>query len=113
MVELADAQDFGDVTSVKDFYRTGDQFMADYLEAHRFSNNIIERLKQDSICGCFYCGKIFDPVEITEWIIADNNCDREGTAICPYCGIDSVIGASSGFPITNIFLDKMNRYWFG
>jgi acetone carboxylase gamma subunit len=60
----------------------------------------------------FYCLEIYSPSEINEWIVADNDCDRYGTAICPYCGIDSVIGESSGYPITKDFLTKMNRYWF-
>jgi hypothetical protein len=51
--------------------------------------------------------QIFAPSEIVEWIP-----DSKGTAICPYCGIDSVIGESSGYPITKGFLEEMNRYWF-
>lgn len=86
--------------------------MEDYIEAHNFSNNHMEELKKDNLCGCFYCLKIFLPSDIKEWIIADNDCDRFGTAICPYCGIDSVIGESSGYPITKEFLTKMNKYWF-
>jgi acetone carboxylase gamma subunit len=35
------------------------------------------------------------------------------TALCPYCGIDSVIGDKSGFPITKEFLEKMYQHWFG
>ena len=38
--------------------------------------------------------------------------DTEGTAICPYCGVDSVIGESSGFPVTKAFLSKLKAYWF-
>ena len=86
--------------------------MEDYIKAHRFSNNHMEELKKDNLCGCFYCLEVFSPSEIKEWIIADNDCDRYGTAICPYCDIDSVIGESSGFPITKEFLSKMNKYWF-
>jgi len=63
---------------------------------------------QDGSCGCFYCIKIFQPSEISDWIQ-----DKEDkTAVCPYCGIDSVIGDSSGYPITKDFLSKMNQYWF-
>jgi hypothetical protein len=51
---------------------------------------------------------IFDPAEIDEWIIED----RLGTAICPYCGIDSVIGESSGYPITAEFMSAMHKEWF-
>ena len=74
--------------------------------AHRFSSHHREELAKDKICGCFYCLKIFNPTEITDW------CDNEKTAICPYCGIDSIIGESSGFPITVSFLKGMNKVWF-
>lgn len=82
------------------------------FSAHRFSNNHKPELEKDAVCGCFHCLAIFDPKEITEWIIADNPCDRRGTAVCPYCGVDSVIGESSGFPITADFLAAMRRRWF-
>lgn len=86
--------------------------MEDVFEAHKFSNNHMEQLKKDSVCGCFYCCKVYSPSEINEWIIADNDCDRYGTAICPYCGVDSVIGESSGFPIKEEFLERMRKRWF-
>ena len=86
--------------------------MEDFIKAHKFSNNHMEQLKNDKLCGCFYCLEIYSPSEINEWIVADNDCDQYGTEICPYCGIDSVIGESSGYPITKDFLTKMNRYWF-
>lgn len=84
----------------------------DVIAAHSFSNNHWKQLEKDKRCGCFYCFAIFDPVEIEEWIVEDNPCDSQGTAICPYCGIDSVIGESSGFPLTEEFLKKMRDYWF-
>ena len=80
--------------------------------AHSFSNNHKPELEKDKICGCFCCLTIFDPAEIKEWIIEDNPCDYRGAAICPYCDIDSVIGASSGFPITKEFLSTMKHRWF-
>lgn len=87
--------------------------MEDHIEAHGYSSNHMAKLKEDAVCGCFCCCRIFDPAQITEWIIADNPCDRGGTAICPHCGVDAIIGESSGYPITVEFLRKMNRYWFG
>ena len=77
------------------------------IEAHKFSSNHKKDLLKDKKCGCFYCLKIFNPNEIKEWIK-----DTNGTAICPYCGIDSIIGESSRFPITEDFLKEMNDYWF-
>jgi hypothetical protein len=79
----------------------------DYKKAHKFSANHKASLLQDNTCGCFYCLEIFNPKEINTWI-----SDREGTAICPYCGIDSVIGESSGYPITKEFLQGMYEVWF-
>lgn len=81
--------------------------MEDYIEAHKYSINHKELLLKDKKYGCFYCLTIFSPQEIEEWIE-----DTSGTAICPYCGIDSVIGESSGYPITKEFLSKMKEQWF-
>ena len=77
------------------------------IAAHEYSINNRESLQSDSICGCFYCLNIFSPTEITEWIE-----DAKGTAVCPYCEIDSVIGESSGYPITKEFLKEMQKQWF-
>ncbi len=79
----------------------------DYIAAHQYSSNQKKQLLSDKKCGCFYCLQIFEPEKITEWIDSDSD-----TAICPYCGIDSVIGESSGYPVTKEFLKKMKDYWF-
>ena len=77
------------------------------IKAHQFCSNNKKALLKDKKCGCFYCGKIFSPTEIEEWID-----DKNDTAICPYCGVDSIIGESSNFPITKDFLEKMYKYLF-
>ena len=79
----------------------------DVIDAHAFSINNEEALMKESKCGCFYCLEIFSPKEISEWVE-----DASGTAVCPFCGIDSVIGESSGYPITKEFLEAMKKYWF-
>jgi hypothetical protein len=33
------------------------------------------------------------------------------TALCPRCGIDSVIGSDSGFPVERGFLRRMKQHW--
>ncbi len=38
--------------------------------------------------------------------------NTSGTAICPYCRVDSIIGESSKYPITKEFLKMMKEYWF-
>lgn len=80
--------------------------------AHSAASNHMAQLKKDKRCGCFYCLRIYNPAEIEEWIVDDNPIDRGGTAVCPYWGIDSVIGESSGYPLSVEFLEKMKKAWF-
>ena len=80
---------------------------ADLENAHSFSMGNQAQLQQEQLCGCFYCRKIFLSSEIVEWVD-----DPVGTAVCPYCGIDAVVGESSQLPITPAFLKKMYQFWF-
>ena len=84
----------------------------DLEEAHAYSSNHKPELLKGRRCGCFSCLEIFPPSEIKEWITENNRIDLRGTAICPYCGIDSVIGESSGYPIKWDFLEAMQKVWF-
>ncbi len=64
------------------------------------------KLEKNCLCGCFYCLKIFRSVAIVEWT------DNDETALCPYCGIDSVIGESPEYELTVTFLKQMHERWF-
>ena len=82
----------------------------DYVRAHKHSSRHRDELRRSELCGCFYCLEIYSPAEIEEWI---DERDGVGTcALCPRCGIDSVIGSASGYPITREFLESMHRHWF-
>lgn len=59
------------------------------------------RLKQSGICGCYHCGSIFEVSEIQEW--ADDG-GEDKTAICPKCGIDSVLDKDAVSPFTSAVL---------
>lgn len=80
----------------------------DLIIAHKFSSGHKQQILKDNTCGCFYCLKIFSPQQIVIWL--DDEIDA--TALCPYCTIDSVIGESSGFPVTPEFLARMRKHWF-
>ncbi len=82
-----------------------DQFNA-IIAAHKHSSNHREEILSSEICGCFYCLEIYPPSEIQDWV------DDDQCALCAKCGIDSVIGCTSNFPITKEFLKSMNEYWF-
>ena len=60
----------------------------------------------------------FPPDAIVAWAGLDvsdfDNPDSvsNGTALCPRCGSDSVIGDKSGYSIDPEFLARMNEAWF-
>ena len=62
--------------------------------AHGHSSNNRNELLASDVCGCFYCLETFRPDQIKDWIDSKNVI-----ALCPYCGIDSVIGSLSGLGI--------------
>lgn len=77
--------------------------------AHRYSINHRRHIETSKLCGCFSCLAIFFPTDITDWIEEPTG---GGTARCPRCDVDAVIGSASGFPITKEFLGAMRQYWF-
>jgi wobble nucleotide-excising tRNase len=86
-------------------------FPQDIRDAHKHSSGHRVEVQSSATCGCFSCCRRFEPSSINEWVDQDEKGTGQ-TALCPFCGIDSVIGDKSGFPITNKFLAEMNRYWF-
>ena len=81
-------------------------------EAHQHSFKNREEIVKSELCGCFYCEAVFAPSEIEDWVDEDKNNIGQ-TALCPKCGIDSVIGSKSGFPVNEkVFLREMHKYWF-
>jgi hypothetical protein len=63
-------------------------------------------IEPSRLCGCFYCKEMFSPDQIVEWV------DEDDTALCPICGIDSVIADGSSLLITKHFLEAMQAAWF-
>ena len=74
--------------------------------AHDHSSRHRAEVLASEVCACFYCGQTFPSSEILDYV------DNGQTALCPKCGIDSVIGSAAAFPLTKEFLDEMHRYWF-
>jgi hypothetical protein len=86
-------------------------FPAETRDAHAHSSNHRAEIEASAACGCFYCCAQFSPAAIVEWVDDDAN-GRGKTAVCPRCGIDSVIGDASGFAVSPKVLIEMRSYWF-
>ena len=82
-----------------------------YGQASKAAFENWDSVKKSSLCGCYYCGRIFPSSDVTDndWVP-----DRHGrTVLCPHCSIDSVIGDASGIPIQKDVLEELYDYWFG
>ena len=84
-----------------------DTLAVDILNAHALCSQHRDSLRRSRVCGCFYCLGIYPFALISAWT------DRGQTALCPECGIDSVIGSASGYPVDEEFLRHMKAHWFG
>jgi hypothetical protein len=75
-------------------------------KAHKHSFKNKEEIDKSKTFGCFQCLKKSTLIE--EW------ADGQQTALCPHCGIDSVIGDESGYPVEDSkFLRQMFDHYFG
>lgn len=86
-------------------------FPEDIRKAHEHSSRHRAEVMGSVQCGCFYCCARFTPSEILKWIDKDDSGDGQ-TALCPKCGIDSVIGDKSSYDLSKEFLRKMHTHWF-
>jgi hypothetical protein len=88
-------------------YYTPDELRA----VHGHSSNHFKEIQASKLCGCFYCCLVFAPQNIKQWLEEPNAAGK--TASCPHCGMDSVVGSNSEYPVSESeFLNKMHDYWF-
>ena len=89
---------------------------ADPEGIHRYSSDHRDRVERSAQCGCFYCWATFAPAEIADRIDPPEDeatGERGKTALCPRCGIDSVLPDNvPGAPLSAEMLEAMRRYWF-
>jgi hypothetical protein len=72
---------------------------------HRHTRANQEELEASEACGCIACERIYFPSEIVRWL-------EDGTAVCPHCGVDAVVGSASGIPIIPGVLRRAHERWF-
>jgi len=65
------------------------------FEDYIYSDGVLmshrHRVSPDDVMGCFQCCDTFLGEEIEEWINENKFGGFGETAICPHCGIDSVV----------------------
>ena len=91
----------------EEFKRVTDRLLEEipesYRSAHRQCTGNRGALESSTQAGCFFCLAVFDTRMIKRWV------DSETTALCPECGIDSVLPGV----VDEKFLREMQKHWFG
>ena len=75
---------------------------------HQYSTSNQQRILSSKRCGCFFCNKIFESNLVFEYYMKDKNGP---TAICPFCGVDSLLPDSS-VELSLELLKDMHSIWF-
>lgn len=76
------------------------------IAAHKHSTKHRAEIEASSRCACFFCFRTFPSSEIKAWI------DGMQTALCPRCGVDSVLGSASEHRLDDAFLRGMHQHFF-
>ena len=80
-------------------------------ESNKYHSHTIRNqreIDQSMYCHCISCCKSYPSPIVMNFIK-----DGEGeTALCPYCGVDAVIGDGCGLEINPDILKALNKIWF-
>ncbi|MFT3723451.1 MAG: hypothetical protein QM773_07665 [Hyphomonadaceae bacterium] len=75
----------------------------DYVTGNR------KQIAASTFCVCMDCRERFPPEGVERFLN-----EGPGTAVCPACGNDAVVGDASGLPIGDpAFLDAAQARWVG
>lgn len=74
------------------------------IHSHTLRNR--KEIEASKTCGCISCCEIFNASEVEDYI------DEGETSLCPICGIDAVIGDSTGVSMDSNTLSELNKEFF-
>ncbi len=77
------------------------------LQKHTHNNEI--EILHSKTCSCIFCRQHYDARAVNDWV----NDERGMSAICPECGMDTVIGDNGGEPLDKETLKALNLAFFG
>lgn len=75
-------------------------------EAIKYATSNKQSIQKSEKAACYYCLKTYNSSEVLEFI------EPEGTALCPKCGIDSVLPSNSPYELLPEVLKELHKYWF-
>ena len=79
---------------------------AQLKKLHAYSSHNKDLVAASEKCYCFHCKAV-----VSRFLIKDF-ADNGQTAICPKCGIDSILPGSIEEVASEHIISEMNEYWF-
>lgn len=76
----------------------------DKILSHTVNNEI--EILQSKKCGCIFCGHTFEAKSIKNWTSVKN----KASAICPACGMNMIVGDSSGYSINKKWVGEVSSF---
>jgi hypothetical protein len=74
--------------------------------AHKHASRNQDAINKSTLCGCFYCEQVYPASDVEKYTYPQD-------ALCPKCGIDSVLADADGQELTEAsFLKAMYEHWF-
>lgn len=80
----------------------------EYEQARQHSIENRQEIKKSKQVLCYYCKRVYTSNEIKDYATDE----KDDTAICPHCNVDTVIGDASGLPVTCEHFAK-HIHWYG
>jgi hypothetical protein len=75
-------------------------------QVHERSRLNRQSMAPGAACRCFYCLQAFPVERISRWT------DDDKTALCPICGVDSVLSSSSD-GLSDALIQQLHAAYFG
>ena len=74
--------------------------------AHKHASRNRDAISRSDLCGCFYCEAVYPAAAVEKYTYPED-------ALCPKCGIDSVLAdADNAEHVHKAFLKAMYEHWF-
>lgn len=74
--------------------------------AIKFATSNKVSLAKSEYAACYFCMEIYPAKEVIDFLAT------EDTALCPRCGIDSVLPDQSPYELTKENLLELHKFWF-
>lgn len=103
---LANIRNYYGINKLRRNQNYSDKEMELFNKLHAYSSYNRTLIEKSNKCYCFYCAKTMNSKEIVSYV------EDGDTAVCPYCGVDSIIPDNVDKNIDDAVLNDMQKYWF-